>query len=233
MKIELTTGVFLEWVQVPHGSFTMGSTRGLPLERPTREVMVHRPFYLGKYPITQSQWMAVMGSNPSQSLGGDWAPVDNISWDDAVGFCGALSRVIGKETRLPTEAEWEYACRAGTASEFFFGDDQNALRDYAWFDLNSGPTTHAVGGLRPNPWGLYDMAGNVWEWCADVWHSDYDGAPCDGSAWAEDGATQPRRVLRGGSWNYDAYRCRCAYRSREWRHFATDHFGFRVVLTTA
>ncbi len=230
-NIELAPGVVLKLALIPPGRFTMGSIEGLPLEEPLHEVIIRRAFFLGKFPITQRQWIAVMGSNPSEHLQDDAAPVDSVSWDSSVAFCDAVAQGLGKEYRLPTEAEWEYACRAGSTSEFYFGDEEKALLEYAWFDLNSRGSTHAVGGKRPNPWGLCDMAGNVWEWCADVWHSDYEGAPRDGSAWLDDDAAQPRRVLRGGSWNYDGFRCRSAYRSREWKHFATDHFGFRVALT--
>src|SRR5262249_39719134 len=187
------------------------------------------PFLLGKYPVTQEQWQAVLGANPSAFTGEEHLPVDGVSWDDAQAFCARLSRAAGRVVRLPSEAEWEYACRAGTATEFFFGDGEAALEDYAWFDRNSGGRTRPVGRKAANAWGLHDMAGNVWEWCADVWHSDYDGAPADGRARDEGAEGQPRRCLRGGAWNFDAFRCRSAYRSRERKHFATNHFGVRVA----
>jgi formylglycine-generating enzyme required for sulfatase activity len=220
----------IELVQVPGGEFLMGSANGLELERPPHRVTIGRPFRIGGVPVTQAQWRAVMGTDPSEFRGDDRLPVEGVSWDDATAFCAALSRLAGRTVRLPTEAEWEYACRAGTTTEFFFGEAEDALPEYAWFHLNSGGRTHPVGAKRPNPWGLFDMAGNVWEWCADVWHSDYTGAPADGSAWREREDQQPRRCLRGGSWNFDGFRCRSAYRSREWKEFATNHFGFRVVV---
>jgi formylglycine-generating enzyme required for sulfatase activity len=137
-----------------------------------------------------------------------------------------------REVRLPSEAEWEYACRAGTATEYFFGDCEADLGAYAWFCLNSDERPHPVGLKRPNSWGFYDMAGNVWEWCSDVWHSDYTGAPTDGSPRQDGGERQPRRCLRGGAWNFDAFRCRSAYRSRDWKHFATNHFVVRIAVST-
>ena len=210
--------------------FKMGSTRGLPLECPVHTVRITRRFLLGKFPVTQGQWNAVMPLNRSV-FSGDDLPADIVTWDDAKAFCAKLATTSGWEVRLPSEAEWEYACRAGTENEFFFGDDESKLCDYAWYDLNSHVRTHPVGMKKPNNWGLCDMVGNVWEWCEDVWHSDYEGAPRDGSPWLENATEQPRRCLRGGAWNYDACRCRSAYRSREWKHFATDHFGFRIAAT--
>jgi len=220
----------IELVAVPPGEFSMGSGHGLPLERPVHAVHIN-PLLIARFPITQSQWMALMGCNPSAFSGEKTLPVDTVSWDDAKTFCARLSASTGSHVRLPAEAEWEYACRAGTTNEFFFGDDEAALIEFAWFDLNSNGRTQPVGLKKPNNWGLYDMAGNVWEWCEDVWHSDYENAPTDGTAWLDNGDEQPRRCLRGGAWNYDAFRGRSAYRSREWKHYATDSFGFRVVVT--
>jgi formylglycine-generating enzyme required for sulfatase activity len=158
-------------------------------------------------------------------------PVESVSFDDATTFCDRASKLNGRTVRLPSEAEWEYACRAGTTEEFFFGKDEHDLAEYAWFDLNSNGCTHKVGTKRANAWGLCDMVANVWEWCADMWHCDYQGAPDTAIPWLSDVDTQPRRCLRGGSWNYDGFRCRSAYRSRDWKHFATDHFGFRIIVT--
>jgi formylglycine-generating enzyme required for sulfatase activity len=220
----------MELVRISPGTFVMGSPRGLPLELPPHLVSLTQPFLLGKCPVTQEQWQAVMGTNPSEFRGGPGLPVDGVSWDDAQTFCERLSQATGRVVRLPTEAEWEYACRAGTATEFCFGDSEAALDASAWFDRNSDGRTHPVGTKAANAWGLHDMAGNVWEWCADVWHSDYEAAPADGRAWRDAVERQPRRCLRGGAWNFDAFRCRSAYRSREWKHFATNHFGLRVVV---
>jgi formylglycine-generating enzyme required for sulfatase activity len=132
--------------------------------------------------------------------------------------------------RLPTEAEWEYACQAGTSDEFYFSGKEQDVGEYAWYDLNSGERTHPVGLKKPNTWGLFDMTGNVWEWCEDVWHSDYDDAPSDGSAWMHNEDKQPRRSLRGAAWDMDAFRCRTAYRSYDWKHISTSRFGMRIVV---
>jgi eukaryotic-like serine/threonine-protein kinase len=218
----------LELVLIPGGEFLMGSLAGLDLEQPVHRVTV-RSFWIGRFPVTQQQWRALLGTNPSE-FQEDRAPVDSVSWDDALAFCAALGRHCGRGVRLPTEAEWEYACRAGTTSEFFFGASEQEAGAYAWFHLNSGGHTQPVGMKQPNPWGLHDIVGNVWEWCADVWHGDYGGAPADGSAWLQGAERQPRRCLRGGSWNFDAFRCRSAYRSREWKDFATNHFGVRIAV---
>lgn len=228
LALDCGDGLRIEFTWIAAGRFLMGSDRGLELERPVHPVEIARAFLLGTYPVTQAEWRAVMGANPSE-FPGDRRPVENISWEDTQAFCRSLARRTGRRVRLPTEAEWEYACRAGTTTEYFFGDDPAPLPDYAWFDVNSGEGTSPVGVRRPNPWGLHDLLGNVWEWCEDVWRGDYEGAPADGRA-RSDGEGQPRRVLRGGSWNYDAFRCRSAYRSREWKDFATNHFGLRVML---
>jgi eukaryotic-like serine/threonine-protein kinase len=220
----------MDLILVPPGTFVMGSDRGLPLESPVHAVTVAHPFLLGKCPVTQEQWAAVVGTNPSEFRGGRGLPVDSVSWDDAQTFCARLGQAAGRIVRLPSEAEWEYACRAGTATEFFHGESEADLAAYAWFDRNSQGRTHRVGTKAANPWGLHDMTGNVWEWCEDVWHGDYEGAPADGEPWREGAERQPRRCLRGGAWNFDAFRCRSAYRSREWRHFATNHFGLRVAV---
>jgi formylglycine-generating enzyme required for sulfatase activity len=228
--------VSLELVPIPAGSFRMGSTKGLELETPVRIVHIKIPFLLGRFPVTQAQWLAVMGENPSEfrdSQDAGQLPVENVSWDRAIEFCARSSAASGCVTRLPSEAEWEYACRAGTQTEYFFGDDESLLDDYAWFHNNSQERTHSVGSKQANPWGLEEMIGNVWEWCQDVWHSDYQNAPATGQAWLEGEERQPRRSLRGGAFNFDGFRCRSAYRSREWKHFATNHFGLRVAVEEA
>ncbi|MFM6439528.1 MAG: formylglycine-generating enzyme family protein, partial [Microcystis panniformis] len=146
--------------------------------------------------------------------------------------CQKLSQITGKTYRLPTEAEWEYACRAGTTTRYYFGDDANQLGDYAWYDGNSQRTTHPVGQKKPNAWGLYDMSGNVWEWCEDDWHDNYIGAPKDGSAWfIKNDNRSHRKCPRGGSWFNNPGNCRSAFRSSNHRrdNDYNDLNGFRVV----
>jgi formylglycine-generating enzyme required for sulfatase activity len=199
-------------VSLPAGKFLMGSSES-DSEKPPHQVKVNS-FAIGKYPITQAQYQAVMGNNPSQFKNNPQNPVECVSWNDAKAFCQKLSRITGKTYRLPTEAEWEYACRAGTTTRYYFGDNDNQLGDYAWGRENSNNKTHPVGQKKPNGWGLYDMSGNVWEWCEDDWHDSYAGAPDDGTAWIDnDNRSQSRKCLRGGSWINFPILCRSANRS--------------------
>ena len=227
----LPNGITLEMVNLPAGEFLMGSpdsdSDASDDEKPPHQVKVNS-FAIGKYPVTQAQYQAVMGTNPSRFKNNPQNPVENVSWNDAQAFCQKLSQITGKTYRLPTEAEWEYACRAGTTTRFYFGDDANQLEDYAWYGGNSQKTTHPVGQKKPNAWGLYDMSGNVWEWCEDNWHDNYKNAPRDGSAWLiKDNYFQ---ILRGGSWFIDPLYCRSAYRDCDFRRSdGNDSFGFRVV----
>ncbi|OUL37423.1 sulfatase-modifying factor domain-containing protein [Nostoc sp. T09] len=230
---DLGNGVILEMVQIPGGSFMMGSPtseahRGNP-EGPQHQVQVP-PFFMGKYEVTQAQYQAIMGSNPS-SFKGETRPVEQVSWDDVVEFCQKLSQNTGRTYRLPSEAEWEYACRSETTTPFYFGETiTTELANYRGTDWNYQGTLYSgnygqgpkgqyrvaptnVGKFPPNSFGLYDMHGNVWEWCLDRYHKNYEGAPKDGSAWLS-GNNSVERVLRGGSWNYNPRYCRCAYRDR-------------------
>ncbi|MEY4168313.1 MAG: hypothetical protein RIR52_2137, partial [Acidobacteriota bacterium] len=200
------TEIRFEMVDLPGGEFLMGGTR-FDDEKPAHRVRV-APFSIGKYQVTQAEWRAVMGKNPSQ-FKGDRNPVEKVSWEDVEEF---LKR-IGNGFRLPTEAEWEYAARAGTTTQYSFGDVGSQLGEYAWFYENSGLTTHPVGEKKPNPFGLYDMHGNVWEWCADHYHENYKGAPEDGSAWLKSDMAAIR-VFRGGGWIGHAVDCRSADRLR-------------------
>ncbi len=234
----LPNGITLKMVSLPAGQFLMGSPDSDPdardNEKPPHQVQVNG-FAIGKYSVTQAQYEAVMGKNPSHFKNNSWLknnlqnPVEQVSWNDAQAFCQKLSQITGKTYRLPTEAEWEYACRAGTTTRYYFGDDASQLGDYAWYIANSQSKTHPVGQKKPNAWGLYDMSGNVWEWCEDDWHDNYIGAPTDGSAWINNNDND-YRIRRGGSWYYDPNNCRSAYRSNYNRRGLTDDdFGFRVV----
>ncbi len=225
----LTNSIGMQMVLIPAGEFDMGDDSGDSDERPVHRVRITRPFYLGTTEVTQAQYEQVMGENPGYFTGDPRRPVEQASWDDAQEFCRRLSQKEGKEYRLPTEAEWEYACRAGTTTRFSFGDDEARLGDYAWYDDNSGNSTHPVGQKRPNPWGLYDMHGNVWEWCADRYAEDYYAeSPPDDPVGPSSGLV---RVLRGGSWNYGPNYARSADRSRYTPvlRFAND--GFRAART--
>jgi formylglycine-generating enzyme required for sulfatase activity len=237
IAVDLGGGVKMDLVLIPAGSFSMGSEKGEATEKPVHEVKIPKPFYMGKYEVTQEQWQAVMGNNPSH-FKGPKNPVEFVSWDDCQAFLKKLNERVrrGKFT-LPTEAEWEYACRAGSKTDFYFGDDDKQLDGYAWYQDNSEKKTHPVGEKRPNAWGLYDMHGNVWEWCEDAFHDGYEGAPDDGSAWVrvnEEGLVEQlkgRRVIRGGCWEYRPLNCRSADR----RYFQApkawaDGIGLRVVL---
>ncbi|MFM6549654.1 MAG: formylglycine-generating enzyme family protein [Dolichospermum sp.] len=238
----------LEMIAIPGGTFVMGSSKNEEgskgEERPQHEVTV-KPFSMGKYPITQAQWRTVaelpqvnqkLQPNPSRFEGAN-RPVEQVSWYEAVEFCARLSRIENKVYRLPTEAEWEYACRAGTTTPLYFGDRittelANYDGNYTYGDGLKGvhrKGTTDVGFFPPNLFGLHDMHGNVWEWCQDDWHDNYEGAPIDGSAWI---SLTNRTVLRGGSWNYYPVLCRSA--SRNWNNAVVDYnnFGFRVVCST-
>ena len=236
-------GVSFEMVRVASGQFSMGSPNSLFSEGPSHLVVIRADFLLGLHPVTQRQWQAVMQDNPSGFPDSPSHPVESVNWDRAVEFCARLTEIWGKSVRLPSEAEWEYACRAGTETDFFFGawgpfadsteipaETQRMLSEFAWFDLNSRGRTHPVSMLRPNPWGLHDMIGNVWEWCADVWHDDYLGAPDDAAPWSKATARQPYQCLRGGAWDMDAFRCRSSYRSFDHRELATRKIGLRIVV---
>ncbi len=201
-------------------------------EKPPHQVKVNS-FAIGKYPVTQAQYEAVMGTNPSHFSNNPQNPVEMVNWNDAQAFCQKLSQITGKTYRLPTEAEWEYACRAGTTTRFYFGDDAGQLEDYAWYDGNSQNTTHPVGQKKPNAWGLYDMSGNVWEWCEDDWHDNYIGAPTDGSAWfIKNDNRSHHKCLRGGSWYFNPNDCRSANRLRCSPGYVNDNLGFRVACVS-
>ena len=230
---EPTTGMV--FMYIPGGTFLMGSPESekdsSDMERPQHRVTV-APFWMGTYPVTQAEWQKIMGKNPSY-FKGERRPVETVSWNACQAFLKNFRSLgdFGNLTpRLPSEAEWEYACRAGTQTAYSFGDDPAQLGDYAWYSENSGGETHPVGQLKPNAFGLCDMHGNVWEWCADIYHENYTGAPTDGRAWERGDADW--RVLRGGSWYHDVKFLRCAVRFRYIWQFHWDlSWGFRLVCS--
>lgn len=239
---DLGGNVILEMVSIPGGTFLMGAADTeegwFRRESPQHEVTV-APFFMAKYPVTQEQWKAVMGNNPSK-FEGSKRPVENVSWYDAMDFCERLSQRTGRAYRLPTEGEWEYACRAGTTTPFHFGGiitselaNYDGTRSYVSEPTGKyrGETTD-VGSFPPNGFGLHDMHGNVWEWCADPWHENYYGAPSHATIWESQG-TALCRILRGGAWNILPTGCRSAFRDWAEPNIRNDSFGFRVALTSS
>ncbi|MEZ4529262.1 MAG: formylglycine-generating enzyme family protein, partial [Desulfobacterales bacterium] len=205
---------------------------GSPKDEPGRsddeilhKVTLTKGFFMQTTQVTQGQWKNLMGSNPSHfKQGGDNCPVESVSWNDVQEFIAKLNQKTGQTYRLPTEAEWEYACRAGSETAFCFGDDKSQLEHYAWYDRNSGGRTHPVAQRKPNAWGLYDMHGNVWEWCAD-WYGYY---PTDAVTDPTGSSTGPNRVRRGGSWDNAARGCRSASRGIARPGYRISILGFRV-----
>ena len=232
ISFDLGNGVKLEMILVPRGEFMMGSPdsddNAEGDEKPQHQVRINKPFYLGKYKVTQEQWEAVMDYNPSH-FKGPKNPMEEVDWDDCQQFLEKLNTKIGTRGSkfvLPTEAQWEYACRAGSTTRYFFGDEKSALGEYAWYDANSKTRTHPVGEKRPNAWGLYDMHGNVWEWCQDFYDSDYYlNCPADDPS-APTAASG--HVIRGGEWGLNARGCRSAIRSRS--GVRNSGLGLRVSL---
>jgi formylglycine-generating enzyme required for sulfatase activity len=242
----VTNSIGMKLVLIPAGEFLMGSPDSdqgaRDDEKPQHRVRITQPFYLGAHQVTQGQYQAVMGENPSQFKGSDDLPVEFVSWEDAVAFCNKLSEREGLKPfyqsgrgsqsggggyRLPTEAEWEYACRAGGQTRFSFGGDDASLAEYAWFVFNSFGKTHPVGQKRANAFGLYDVHGNVWEWCGDG-----NGADCYPHSPDADPAGPPGaedRVDRGGSWSSFPQDCRAANRNGGRPGFRNHDLGFRVA----
>jgi len=251
IKFNLSNTVQLEMIYIPGGIFHMGSDE-IECEKPIHIVNI-KPFFLGKYPITQVQYYAVTGEDPSH-FKGFTLPVEKVSWDMAQNFCQKLSEITGHKFRLPSEAEWEYAARAGTTTPFYCGETIST--DLANYDGNyiyaNGlrgvyrEKTTDVGSFSPNPFGLYDIHGNVWEWCEDSWHTNYEGVPTDGSAWVTNDENYNRkilpdgsawvtndencntRIMRGGSWCSNPYDCRVAFRVSFYRAVIVNGIGFRV-----
>ncbi|MCY2930141.1 MAG: formylglycine-generating enzyme family protein [Planctomycetota bacterium] len=231
ITLELGKGVAMRLVLIPAGNFVMGSPGTeddrLPNEGPQRVVTIIKPFYMGVFDeVTQDQYQTVMGNNPSAFKDAK-NPVEQVSWNDAVEFDKKLSAKTGKKVRLPTEAQWEYACRAGTKTRFGFGDKDADLGNYAWSSANSGGRTHPVGQKKPNAWGLYDMHGNVWEWCSDWFADSYANA---GTRDTQGVASGTLRVLRGGSWYGNPLFCRSARRNGNSPGSRHGSYGFRVAV---
>jgi len=234
--LDLGRGVKLDLMLIPAGEFIMGSPRSeegrYDTEGPQHQVRIKEAFYMGKYAVTQVHWQVVMGANPARFRDSDNLPAERVSWYDCVAFCSTASTHTGRPVRLPSEAEWEYACRAGSSSVYYFGDSRDELGLYAWYRDNAREVSHPVGSKQPNAWGLYDVHGGIDEFCQDVWHSSYDGAPDDGSAWLQ-GGDPDRRILRGGSWYDIAQHCRSAHRNAYPRSQPSEDHGFRVVVSLA
>lgn len=238
----LSNNVLLEMVAVSAGSFLMGASareNGADDSEKPQHLVLLQPFFVGKYPITQAQWQAVaalepialpLKPNPSK-FQGENRPVERISWFEAVEFCQRLSRLTGRRYRLPSEAQWEYACRGGTTTPFHFGKRlPNNLVNFHGSLVNGvkeeGTTNVGAFGVA-NAFGLYDMHGNIYEWCLDHWHDDYKGAPNDGSAWLDE--HEQERIIRGGFWFSYAQNCRSAHRDSRESDTRSSVIGFRVV----
>lgn len=232
---KITNSIGMDFALIRSGTFTMGSSlneAGRQLDEAQCEVFISKPFYLGVYEVTQTQYAQVIGNN-SSTFKGEKRPVERVDWNAAVLFCKNLSNLpqeksAGRVYRLPTEAEWEYSCRAGSETEFSFGDSPDRLEEHAWLLLNANYETHPVGVKKPNRWGLFDMHGNVWEWCSDWYSSNYPSVTVTDPQGATDGRFH---VLRGGSWNDIPSYCRSAVRRSEDAMIGTSNTGFRVVFS--
>ncbi len=218
-----------EFVQIPGGTFQMGSNDGSSDEKPVHTVTV-KSFAMGRYEVTFEEYdkfcEATGRSKPDdEGWGRGKRPVINVNWNDAKAYVKWLSKQTGKDYRLPSEAQWEYACRAGSAGKYSFGDDAKQLGNYGWYSSNSENKTHPVGEKQANKFGLYDMHGNVWEWLEDKWHNSYTGAPSDGSAWISSDSNF--HLLRGSSWYFDDSLLRCALRYKIDSTGSSHYWGFR------
>ena len=235
--VDLGKGIKLEMLLIPAGEFLMGAPdsdmTALRMQKPRHQVRITKPFSLGKYLVTQEQWKAVMGKNPSQFKGAE-NPVEMVSWEDCQQFLTKLNASSGTQGGtfvLPTEAQWDYACRAGSKARYCFGNDESKLGEYAWYFGNAGGKPHPVGEKKPNAWGLYDMHGNVWEYCQD-WYdgSYYAKSPTDDPTGP---ATGSYRVMRGGSFHVPSGFCRSPYRSSHMPGGRAFSQGFRVAQVPA
>ena len=238
----ITNSIGMKLVLIPKGTFMMGSPESEEIRRhdeTQHQVTISKDYSLSVTEVTQGQYEKVMGTNPSwfqksRVHGSDSSryPVEQVSWEDAVEFCKKLSdlpqeKAAGRVYRLPTEAEWEYACRAGSKTAYSFGESSKSLGDYALYGENSNGQTHPVGEKKANAWGLYDMHGNVWEWCSD-WDGDYPKGAVSDPVGPREGSF---RVFRGGGWYYEAALCRSAYRLRIDPSSRSNSLGFRLALS--
>ena len=230
ITIPVKDGISIEMVRVEAGTFTMGATPEMDdpynWEKPTHQVTLTNDYYIGKYEVTQALWQAVMNSNPS-NFKGDNLPVEQVSWDDCQKFISKLNSITGKTFRLPTEAEWEYAARGGKKSRGYQYSGSSIISDVAWCYVNSDSKTHAVGTKQSNELGIYDMTGNVWEWCQD-WYGSYSSSSQVNPTGDNSGSN---RVNRGGSWSYAARVCRSSYRDSIAPDYRNDDLGLRLVLS--
>lgn len=221
------------FVLLPPGEFSIGSRedekdRAVD-EGPILRVQISRPFWIGKYEVTQREWTAIMGENPSAAKSGGDHPVENVSWEDCQRFIERLNKISSRRFRLPTEAEWEYACRAGGETVYCSGDTLSDLARCAWYEGNSTGAHHPVGQKDPNVWGLYDMHGNVYEWCQDFYRNTYSGRSGDGVAW-EQPDENGNRVRRGGSYQQPSKNCRTAFRGTGKPESRRGDVGLRLVM---
>jgi formylglycine-generating enzyme required for sulfatase activity len=251
----LENSLGMRFAMIPPGEFDMGSTEAevatllekaiatmqedwyierLPTEAPKHRVRITKPLYLGLFEVTQAEYERVVGTNPSHFQGEPTCPVEMVNWDEASAFCRKLGdlpqeQASRAEYRLPTEAEWEYACRAGTTTAWYLGDDEGVLKEHAWYNANAGGQTHPVGQKSPNAWGLYDMHGNVWEWCQD-WSGDryYAMSPMNDPTGTSEGSD---RVFRGGSCLNNAFDGRASVRGRNGPGYRNLARGFRLART--
>jgi formylglycine-generating enzyme required for sulfatase activity len=243
--LNLPNNQTMPMIAVQGGTFTIGSPKGVGSdnEQPQTQITVSN-FYLSQYEVTNAQWFALMGDyEGSKAYGetfreryaaleskfkGNDQPIVVVDWNDAKEYCRRLSQATGKQCRLPTEAEWEYAAKGGTQTRGYTYAGSNNLDEVGWYNKNSGNVTHPVGQKKANELGLYDMSGNVWEWCEDNYHNTYNGIPQDGSAWNVGGETN-QKVVRGGSWNDFVQFCRSAIRDGDFLGNRNGNFGFRFV----
>ena len=230
ITIPVKDGISIEMVRVEAGTFTMGAASEMKTisdsSKPAHQVTLTNDFYIGKYEVTQALWQAVMGNNPSEFKGND-LPVENVSWYDCQDFISKLNAITGRKFRLPTEAEWEFAARGGNKSRGYLYSGSNKLSDVAWYNDNSGGKTHKVGTKQPNELGIYDMSGNVWEWCHD-WDYEYNSSPQVNPTGATNGSY---RLDRGGCWGTNVDFCLLYHRSKYVPRLDFNFLGFRLVLS--